>query len=140
MSSPTLFDFLSIPVIPYPTSPEDTAKFLTSLQHALISTGFFYLSGAPVSEGTISTLVSYIPKLFALPQEEKDKFAMVNSPHFLGYTRLGTEWTKQKVDWREQIDLATPMVSRWNGKEEEKWMNIWGPSQVRWYAYFTMRS
>ncbi|KAJ8096320.1 hypothetical protein PM082_011476 [Marasmius tenuissimus] len=129
MPSTTPFDFSSIPVISYPTSSEENGKFITSLQNALISTGFFYLSGAPVSPETISNLVSYIPKLFALPPEEKDKFAMVHSPHFLGYTRLGTEWTKQKVDWREQIDIATPMTSRWNGKEEERWMNIWGPSQ-----------
>ncbi|KAG7094433.1 hypothetical protein E1B28_008032 [Marasmius oreades] len=131
MSSTVVSDFSSIPVISYPTSFEDHEKFIIALQNALISTGFFYLSDAPVPPSTISTLVSYIPKLFALPQTEKDKFAMINSPHFLGYTKLGTEFTKGKVDWREQVDIATPMKSRWNGEEEERWMNVWGPSQVR---------
>ncbi|KAL0577047.1 hypothetical protein V5O48_004927 [Marasmius crinis-equi] len=129
ISSKIVSDFSSIPVIKYPNSSDEHAKFIGSLQNALISTGFFYLSDAPVSSEIISALGSYIPKLFKLPQEEKDKFAMVNSPHFLGYTKLGSEWTKQKVDWREQIDIATPMASRWNGTEEERWMNVWGPSQ-----------
>ena len=32
-------------------------------------------------------------QLFALPQADKDAVAMVNSPHFRGYTRLGGELT-----------------------------------------------
>lgn len=42
-----------------------------------------------------------MPQIFALPTEEKNKVAMLNSPHFLGYTGLGTETTADHADFRE---------------------------------------
>ncbi|ESK83250.1 naringenin 3-dioxygenase [Moniliophthora roreri MCA 2997] len=119
----------SIPILSFNSSqsPESKQQFLSDLRHALINTGFLYLRDTPVNP---SPLLPYIPKLFALPQDEKDRISMRNSPHFLGYTRLGGERTKGKVDWREQIDLATPHVCRWKNKEESPdYHRVWGPSQ-----------
>lgn len=47
-------------------------------------------------------------RLFALPQAHKDAIAMVRSPHFRGYTRLGGELTGGEVDWRasRSIDIG----------------------------------
>jgi isopenicillin N synthase-like dioxygenase len=42
-----------------------------------------------------------LPKLFALSTEAKEKCNMINSPSFLGYTRLGAETTATKTDIRE---------------------------------------
>jgi isopenicillin N synthase-like dioxygenase len=48
-------------------------------------------------------------RFFDLPLEQKLEIEMVNSKHFLGYARLGTEITAQKQDFREQCDVrATP--------------------------------
>ncbi len=67
-------------------------------------------------------MVAYLPRFFALPQERKDVLRMANSPHFLGYSRLGVERTRGAADQREQFDLATPLEngnSRWTrGKPE----------------------
>ena len=107
-------DFSSIPILDYSLldSPSQRPKFITQLQHALINVGFLYLSNHPVSTADIDSLIQYIPKLFALPQEAKDKIGMANSEHFLGYSRLGAELTKGKVDQREQFNFATRHVCR----------------------------
>lgn len=54
---------------------------------------------------------------------------MANSEHFLGYSRLGKELTKGKVDRREQFDIATPHISRWKEGDPD-YYRLWGPSQV----------
>lgn len=68
-------------------------------------------------------------RLFALPQATKDAVAMVNSPHFRGYTRLGGELTGGQVDWREQIDIGperTPMSD-----PGEPYLRLQGPTSAR---------
>lgn len=55
---------------------------------------------------------------------------MPNSPHFLGYSRLGAEITKGAVDYREQFDIATDHVCRWSGPTDPDYYRLWGPSQV----------
>lgn len=42
-----------------------------------------------------------LPDLFALPNDTKDRSNMINSPAFVGYTRLGAETTASQTDWRE---------------------------------------
>ncbi|KAF5361186.1 hypothetical protein D9758_009042 [Tetrapyrgos nigripes] len=131
MSGP---NFHSIPVLDYSLSisnnPDDRAKFISQLQNALINVGFLYLSNTTsvIEQKVVDELVSYIPKLFELPQGEKDKIRMVNSPHFLGYSRLGAELTKGRTDHREQFDIATPHVSRWRPGDPDHY-NVWGPPQ-----------
>lgn len=125
-------DFSSIPILDYSlsSSPTDRSKFLAQLQHALINVGFLYLSNHPVSQVDVDLLVKYIPKLFALPQDAKDKIRMANSEHFLGYSKLGAELTKGAVDQREQFDFATRHVSRWKEGDPDHY-RLWGPCQVR---------
>src|ERR1700722_15718293 len=67
--------------------------------------GFFYLTGHGVPDSLIDRVLAAARALFALPQADKDAIAMVNSPHFRGYTRLGGELTGGAVDWREQLDI-----------------------------------
>jgi isopenicillin N synthase-like dioxygenase len=63
---------------------------------------------------------------------------MANSPHFLGYSMLGSELTKDKVDFREQWDFGTEHVCRWEeGGEMETYWRLWGPSQVCWFFICT---
>ena len=128
--------FSSVPVLDYSliSSPSTKPLFISQLQHALVNVGFLYLSNHTVPASTIDPLLDYIPKLFALPQEEKEKIRMVHSAHFLGYSRLDAELTRGKVDHREQFDFGTKHETRWKeGKEEvvpEYW-KMWGSPQVR---------
>jgi isopenicillin N synthase-like dioxygenase len=127
MSSP---NFSSVPVLDYSQTRSEALKpqFIHELQHALINVGFLYLSNVPIET---DRLMEYIPRLFALPQESKDKISMVNSKHFLGYSKLGAEFTKGQTDWREQFDIATPHVCRAvEGRGDPDYWSLWGPSQV----------
>ncbi|TFK65259.1 Clavaminate synthase-like protein [Pluteus cervinus] len=121
-------NFSSVPLLDYALLSTDRDEFILQLRHALINVGFLYLSNPPVSSEVIKSLIGYIPKLFALPQEEKDRIKMANSQHFLGYSRLGAEFTKGAVDYREQFDIATPHVCRWKPGEPD-YYRLWGPSQ-----------
>ena len=77
----------------------------------------------------INLVIDYAPKLFALPQEKKDKLLMRNNLHFLGYTSIGAEYTKGKADQREQYDFATPYECPWTPGAPE-YLKLWGPAQV----------
>ncbi|KAJ3740716.1 hypothetical protein DFH05DRAFT_1404782 [Lentinula detonsa] len=126
-------NFQTIPTLDYSLTadPDSRAQFISQLRSVIINVGFLYLSNTPVDRDLISKLKhECIPRLFGLPQEEKDRIKMANSPHFLGYSRMGMELTKGEVDWREQFDFGT-------GCEEERllkngdpqYWNVYGPSQ-----------
>ncbi|KAF8134471.1 hypothetical protein EV363DRAFT_1396885 [Boletus edulis] len=103
-------------------------ELIDQLRHALINVGFLYLKNHTVPQHVVDDLIGYIPRLFDLPQEAKDKIRMANSPHFLGYSKLGAEFTKGKTDYREQFDLATPHETKWRPGAPE-YLRLWGPSQ-----------
>lgn len=90
--------------------------------------GFFYLTGHGVSESLIDRVMAAARRLFALPQSDKDAIAMVHSPHFRGYTRLGGERTRGEVDWREQIDIG-PDREPIGGEGKPDYLWLQGPNQ-----------
>ncbi|KAH9071137.1 Clavaminate synthase-like protein [Lactarius deliciosus] len=128
----TAANFTSIPTLNYDllASPDTRPSFIQQLQDALINVGFLYLEHPPIPTSLIDEVVAYLPRLFALPQARKDALRMANSPHFLGYSRLGVERTKGVADQREQFDIATPLGAddRWTPGEPE-YLRLWGPSQ-----------
>jgi isopenicillin N synthase-like dioxygenase len=121
----------SIPTLNYAllSSPDTRAVFIQQLRHALVDVGFLYLEHPPVPDAVFDEVIAYLPRVFGLPQERKDALRMANSPHFLGYSRLGVEMTKGVADQREQFDLATPFENGWVPGEPE-YLRLWGPSQV----------
>lgn len=75
---------------------------------------------------------------------------MVNSPHFLGYSRLGAEITALKPDYREQFDVSLGCIVSSDiyehfcqfatelpapGPDEPLYRNVVGPNQVRSYIW-----
>ncbi|KAL7281369.1 hypothetical protein ACG7TL_004679 [Trametes sanguinea] len=124
-------NFSSVPILDWSllSTKEGHAKFIEQLRHALINVGFLYLANPPVAREDIDALIAYTPRLFDLPQEEKESIRMANSPHFFGYTRLGAELTKGKTDQREQFDFGTPYESQWKPGDPE-YLRLWGPAQA----------
>lgn len=123
--------FSSVPILDWSllTTPAGAATFKAQLRHALINVGFLYLENPPVARADMDALIAYTPRVFDLPQDEKDAVRMANSPHFFGYSRLGAELTKGKTDMREQFDFGTPYESRWKPGDPE-YLKLWGPSQA----------
>lgn len=72
-----------------------------------MNVGFFYLRNAPISAQSQEQFIEKALGLFELPLEKKLEIEMVNSPHFLGYSRLGAEITALKPDHREQFDVSS---------------------------------
>ncbi|KAG6863957.1 hypothetical protein C0991_001578, partial [Blastosporella zonata] len=123
-------NFSSVPVLDFALLSTDKPLFISQLRHALVNVGFLYLANPPVSPAYIASLIDYTPKFFALPQEAKEAIRMVHSPHFLGYSRLGAELTKGKIDHREQFDFATRHETRWReGEDVPEYWRLWGPAQ-----------
>ncbi|KAL4796311.1 hypothetical protein BDV19DRAFT_378301 [Aspergillus venezuelensis] len=121
--------FTTIPILDYSqtTSPNTQPTFLAELRNALVNVGFFYLVNAPIASPIKQDLEAKCKMLFDLPIEKKLEIEMVNSKHFLGYSRLGAEITARKQDYREQFDFATELPAP--GPEEPLYRNIRGPNQ-----------
>jgi len=121
--------FQEIPTLDYSLvdgTPEERERFKAELLHALVNVGFMYLKNSPVTQEQVNLLLGYIPKVFDLPLEDKMTCSMLKSPHFLGYSRQGQEFTKGARDNREQFDFATDYECKWKEGDED-WKRLWGP-------------
>lgn len=114
----------ALPVVDLRAEPAALRAQLRQVAHEV---GFFYLTGHGVPEELIDRLLAQARGLFALPQAAKDAIAMVHSPHFRGYTRLGGELTGGTVDWREQIDIGPERVPLTD--PAEPYLRLQGPNQ-----------
>ncbi|CAI7605020.1 unnamed protein product [Penicillium glandicola] len=108
-------NFKSIPVIDLSLakSPLTRPKLLQELHHALTCIGFLYITNHDVPQDVISDLKHALPKLFALDLAEKEEVALHNSPHFLGYSQVGSETTAGVADKREKFEFATELPDLW---------------------------
>ncbi|KAI0144632.1 putative hyoscyamine 6-dioxygenase [Xylariaceae sp. FL1272] len=108
--------FTSIPTIDLSLASSSTTlpTLLKDLRHALVDVGFLYISNHDVPSSVTSALVTALPELFNLTPEEKHAVALENSPHFLGYSGVGSENTGGKVDLREQYEFATELSATWH--------------------------
>jgi isopenicillin N synthase-like dioxygenase len=106
----------------------ESSQLRQGLREAAHEVGFFYLTGHEVPQQLAGRLLAAARRLFDLPDADKDAVAMVRSPHFRGYTRLGGELTRGRVDWREQIDIGPerPPIGEL-GKPDYLWLQ--GPNQ-----------
>ena len=98
------------------------------LREAAHEVGFFYLTGHELPAALPRRVLEAARALFALPDADKDAIAMVRSPHFRGYTRLGGELTRGEVDWREQIDIG-PQRPPIAGPGQPDYLWLQGPNQ-----------
>jgi isopenicillin N synthase-like dioxygenase len=118
----------SVTAVPVVDLRADPGQLREGLREAAHEVGFFYLTGHDVPEELARRVVGVARRLFELPQADKDAIAMVRSPHFRGYTRLGGELTRGEVDWREQIDIGPERPSiGGSGKPDYLWLQ--GPNQ-----------
>ncbi|MDA2892514.1 isopenicillin N synthase family oxygenase [Mycolicibacterium sp. BiH015] len=106
---------------------DEPGKLRSELRRVAHEVGFFYLAGHGVPGDLAQRLLAAARRLFALPQPVKDDIAMINSPHFRGYTRLGGELTGGQVDWREQIDIGPERAPL--PDPQEPYLRLQGPNQ-----------
>ncbi|MCT4701710.1 isopenicillin N synthase family oxygenase [Enterobacteriaceae bacterium H20N1] len=109
-------------------SATDRVAFLSQLRHAAREIGFFYLINHGVSPDLQQAVQDEARRFFALPDAEKQKVAMIHSPHFRGYNRAASELTRGKPDWREQFDLGAERPALPVGQNEPGWHRLQGPN------------
>lgn len=118
----------NLPALPVVDLQADVGKLREGLREAAHEVGFFYLTGHQVPDYLMERVLAAARRLFELPQADKDAVAMVHSPHFRGYTRLGGELTRGEVDWREQIDIG-PQRQPIGGPGKPDYLWLQGPNQ-----------
>jgi isopenicillin N synthase-like dioxygenase len=79
-----------------------------------------------IDENIIKLLVSQAEEFFKLSQDEKQNLEMINSKHFLGYSRLMKESTDGMVNWKEQIDFCSVESKK---EVHSIYDNLIGPNQ-----------
>lgn len=123
------FGFIPVIDLEEAFDPQKKPQFLANLRYALINVGFLLLvnheSHGP-SQQDFEDIKQQSIKFFDLPEHVKRDCEMINSPHFLGYSRLGNEITAGEADWREQIDLATELPEP--EKTEPLYKQLEGPN------------
>jgi len=104
-------------------------SFADELREACHNPGFCYLAGHGVAPRLERELMSQSRAFFELPDSERRKLAIVNSPHFRGYTIIGDERTKGISDWRDQLDLGPEEPASFPGPGDPPWLQLRGPNQ-----------
>ncbi|MEY2754498.1 MAG: hypothetical protein RJB65_856 [Actinomycetota bacterium] len=90
--------------------------------------GFFHLVDHGVADGLVDEYFRLLEAFFTLPVEVKQTIEKSRSRHFRGWERLGSELTNNRVDHREQIDLATENVP-WPDDALPLYLRLDGPNQ-----------
>ena len=109
-------------------NPEQRRAFLTSLNEAARDVGFFYLTHHGIPETLQQQLQQQARAFFALPDDEKQRVAMIHSPHFRGYNRAGAELTRNQPDWREQFDIGAERATLQLTPQDPRWWQLQGPN------------
>ena len=73
--------------------------------------GFFYVTGHGVDEELTDRMHSLARRFFALPDADRLEIANVHSPQFRGFTPVGHEYTQNRPDRREQLDIGRELAA-----------------------------
>lgn len=90
--------------------------------------GFMVVSGHGVDRGIVADVFDLMDRFFALDDATKALIDKRRSPQFRGWEAVGSEFTNNRVDVREQIDIwsAWPEVT---GPERAVYERLHGPNQ-----------
>lgn len=102
--------------------------FIEQLRYATHNVGFFQITDYGAAPGQPEQLLDTIRRFFGLPLEERLKLDNRLSPHFRGYTRMGTEVTQGKADAREQIDYSPERQPVKDYPEDQPFWLLQGPN------------
>ena len=101
------------------------AHEITAICH---NVGFLVVVDHGVPVRLLDDVFAAMDRFFALPEVDKSSIDKRNSPHFRGWETVGTEYTNNRPDIREQIDLWT----EWDPRErdvEPFYLRLLGPNQ-----------
>lgn len=107
----------------------ERAELLTRLRRAAHDLGFFYVVGHGIPREVQDHLFTAARTFFELPEEAKRAIHNLRSPHFRGWTSLGTEHTAGAADGREQLDIGPERHALELGPDDPAHLRLVGPNQ-----------
>ncbi|MFI5530670.1 isopenicillin N synthase family dioxygenase [Kitasatospora sp. NPDC051853] len=110
-------------------SADDRSRLHDALRAAATEVGFFQLVGHGVTPEETTGLTDAMHAFFALPEADRLAVSNLNSPHYRGYTRTGTERTGGSQDWRDQLDIGAELPPHVPGPAEQPYWWLEGPNQ-----------
>jgi len=90
--------------------------------------GFAVLVNHGLPERLVDRVFAMMADFFALPDEQKLLIDKRESPHFRGWEAVGTEFTNNRPDIREQIDVWSEHTSLAEDVEPD-YLRLLGPNQ-----------
>ncbi|MDG1411362.1 MAG: 2-oxoglutarate and iron-dependent oxygenase domain-containing protein [Acidimicrobiales bacterium] len=116
------------PFLADPSSVEATA-FVDALRTACHQVGFAHIVGHGINPALETKLFSESRRFLDLPLATREQLALVNSPAFRGYTRVGEEQTAGGADWRDQLDFGPEQLAPDPNELGPPWLRLRGPNQ-----------
>ncbi|RLV59837.1 isopenicillin N synthase family oxygenase [Parashewanella curva] len=103
--------------------------FLKTLRETSKEVGFFYLDDHGLDTSIQKNTFELMHSFFALPAEEKLSIEMKHSPHFRGYSKVGSELTLGEQDKREQFDFMREEPTPYVHGKSPIWLKMRGSNQ-----------
>jgi isopenicillin N synthase-like dioxygenase len=124
-------DFTEIPALslePWRRGNQDRAALAESVCDVCHDVGFFVLVDHGVDPRLVDSVFSLSRRLFDLPLEKKLLIDKRRSRHFRGWEAVGSEYTNNRPDLREQVDLWTEHPPR-EPDVSPVYLRLLGPNQ-----------
>ena len=123
--------FADIPIIDlgaiHGTAPE-RAELGGQLEKVCHDIGFFVAVNHGVDRSVVDSVFGLMNKFFSLPLEKKLLIDKRNSRHFRGWEAEGSEYTNNRPDIREQIDVWSEWPTS-QSDDSPSYFRLLGPNQ-----------
>lgn len=123
--------FEDIPIIslePWRGTDAQRAELAQHVRSVCHEIGFFVLVDHGIDRAFMDRVFHTMEALFTLPEADKRLIDKVVSPHFRGWEAVGSEYTNNRPDMREQVDLWTDHEAR-APDVEPHYLRLLGPNQ-----------
>lgn len=121
----------SLPVVEFDrwrSGDRDRAAMADEVRQICHDIGFFLLTDHGIDDGFIDRVFATMHDLFALDHEQKLLIDKRRSPHFRGWEGEGAEYTNNRPDIREQVDLWSEHPAR-PADVAPSYLRLLGPNQ-----------
>lgn len=124
--------FESIPVVSLAArngTSEARASLADALQSICHEVGFVVITDHGIEQTLIDDVFALMERFFDLDDNQKQLIDKRASPHFRGWEAVGSEFTNNRVDVREQIDLWSEWPVACDGDDRPVHHRLLGPNQ-----------
>ncbi len=121
----------AIPVVdlgPLFGSESERAELAEQVREICHEIGFFVAVNHGIDPAFVDAVFAMMHRFFALPPEQKVLIDKMRSRHFRGWEAEGSEYTNNRPDIREQIDLWSEWPER-SRTAEPPYLRLLGPNQ-----------